>query len=112
VAATVEATLARATAYVDAGADGVFVPGATDPDDIRAFTAGIAMPVNVLVVPALTLTDLATLGVRRVSTGSLPYRAAIDAAVGVPTSVRDGGEVPQATAYAEAQARLERFALG
>jgi 2-methylisocitrate lyase-like PEP mutase family enzyme len=110
--ASVEATLARASAYVEAGADGVFVPGATGPGEIRALTAGIAAPVNVLVVPTLTLDDLAELGVKRVSTGSLPYRAAIDAAVGVATSVRDGGEVAPATAYAEAQARLERFALG
>ena len=107
--ATVEATLARATAYVAAGADGVFVPGATDPSEIRALTASIAAPVNVLVVPKLTVNDLAALGVKRVSTGSLPYRAAIDAAVGVATSVRDGAPVPGATAYADAQARLERF---
>src|SRR3954451_140505 len=33
---SVAATLARATAYVDAGADGIFVPGATEPDAIRA----------------------------------------------------------------------------
>lgn len=110
--ATLEATLARATAYVEAGADGVFVPGATDPDDLRALTSSIAAPVNVLVVPSLTLDELAAIGVRRVSTGSLPYRAAIDAAVGVATSVRDGGEIPQATAYADAQERLRRFALG
>jgi 2-methylisocitrate lyase-like PEP mutase family enzyme len=110
--ATVAATLARATAYVEAGVDGVFVPGATDPDELRVLTAGIAAPVNVLVVPDLTVTELGALGVRRVSTGSLPYRAAIDAAVGVATSVRDGGEVPHPTAYAEAQARLRRFALG
>ena len=107
--ATVEATLERAHAYVEAGADGVFVPGASDPDDVRALTAGIAAPVNVLVVPDLSLGDLAALGVRRVSTGSLPYRAAIDAAVSVATTVRDGIPMPTATPYAEAQARLERF---
>jgi 2-methylisocitrate lyase-like PEP mutase family enzyme len=112
VDANVEATLARATAYVDAGADGVFVPGTSDPDEIRRLTHEIAVPVNVLVVSALSVTDLAALGVSRVSTGSLPYRAAIDAAVGVARSVRDGRDVPRATAYADAQARLERFALG
>lgn len=107
--ATVDATLERARIYVDAGADGVFVPGATDPADIRALTSAIAVPVNVLVVPDLSLGDLAALGVRRVSTGSLPYRAAIDAAVSVATTVRDGIPMPTATPYAEAQARLERF---
>ena len=102
-------TLERATAYVEAGADGVFVPGATDPAAIRDITASVPVPVNVLVVPGLSLGDLAALGVRRVSTGSLPYRAAIDAAVAVATAVRDERAVPEATPYPEMQDRLERF---
>ncbi len=105
----VRGTLARARAYVDAGADGVFVPGATEPADLRALTSSIPVPVNVLVVPALSLTELAQLGIRRVSTGSLPYRAAIDAAVMVAESVRDARPVPQATPYPEMQERLIRF---
>jgi 2-methylisocitrate lyase-like PEP mutase family enzyme len=60
-------------------------------------------------VPALTLTELAQLGIRRVSTGSLPYRAAIDAAVTIAESVRDERPVPQATPYPQMQERLVRF---
>jgi 2-methylisocitrate lyase-like PEP mutase family enzyme len=108
--ATVEATLERARAYVDAGADGIFVPGATDPAVLEALTSAVPLPVNVLVVPTLTLAQLGDLGIRRVSTGSLPYRAAIDAAVRVATAVRGGHEVPSATPYPEAQARLEQYA--
>jgi 2-methylisocitrate lyase-like PEP mutase family enzyme len=66
-------------------------------------------PVNALVVPALTISDLAGLGIRRVSTGSLPYRAAIDAAVAVATAVRDGGKPPTATPYPQAQASLAKY---
>ena len=77
------ATLERAAAYVEAGADGIFVPGATDPAQLRELTAAIPVPVNVLAHPTLSLAELGALGVRRVSTGSLPYRAAIDAAVAV-----------------------------
>jgi 2-methylisocitrate lyase-like PEP mutase family enzyme len=51
----------------------VFVPGVTDPDEIRALCGAIPVPVNVLVVPDLSLEQTAALGVRRVSTGSLPY---------------------------------------
>jgi hypothetical protein len=40
----------------------------------------------------------------------LTRRRAIDAAVEVAEAVRDGHEVPTATPYAEAQARLERYA--
>ena len=107
--ATVAATLARAAAYVEAGADGIFVPGAAEPADLQAICAAIPVPVNVLVIPGLSLERLAALGVRRVSTGSLPYRRAIDAAVEVATSVRDGRPVPPATPYPELQARLVRF---
>jgi 2-methylisocitrate lyase-like PEP mutase family enzyme len=107
--ANVSATLSRAAAYVEAGADGILVPGATDPADLRELTANIALPVNVLVVPGLSLAELADLGVRRVSTGSLPYRAAIDAAVQVAQNIRDGVPPPAATAYPAMQARLVEF---
>ncbi|MEU6341471.1 isocitrate lyase/phosphoenolpyruvate mutase family protein [Streptomyces sp. NPDC046977] len=67
------------------------------------------VPVNVLVVAGLSLADLGALGIRRVSTGSLPYRAAIDAAVGTATAVRDGGPLPAATPYPRMQQRLLRY---
>lgn len=106
--AGVEASLARALAYVEAGADGVFFPGATAPADLRALTAGTPVPVNVLLVPGLTLAELGALGVRRVSTGSLPYRAALDAAVSVATDARAGRTPAKATPYAAMQQRLVR----
>ncbi|HEX3786179.1 MAG TPA: isocitrate lyase/phosphoenolpyruvate mutase family protein [Pseudonocardiaceae bacterium] len=106
--ATVDAVLRRAEVYLAAGADGIFVPGATDPADLRALTAAIPVPVNVLVVPDLGLDELAGLGIRRVSTGSLPYRAALDAALGVATAVRDGRRPVAATPYPQVQQRLLR----
>lgn len=107
--ATVAATLARARVYVDAGADGVFVPGASDPNELRELTAALPVPVNVLVVPALSLVELAEVGVRRVSTGSWPYRAATDAAVAVAIGVRDGRSIPAATPYPQMQNRLVQY---
>ena len=108
--ATVAATLDRAAQYVEAGADGIFVPGATEPDVLRELTAAIPRPVNVLAIPGLSLPDLAALGVRRVSTGSLPYRAAIHAAARAAVAVRDAIELPAADPYPEMQARLVRYA--
>ncbi|MFD2792497.1 isocitrate lyase/phosphoenolpyruvate mutase family protein [Promicromonospora vindobonensis] len=108
--ATVDATLDRARAYVDAGADGIFVPGATEPAVLERLASALPLPLNVLAVPGLSLGRLGDLGVRRVSTGSLPYRAALDAAVAVATAVRDGDETPSATPYPQSQARLERYA--
>ncbi|MFF1572398.1 isocitrate lyase/phosphoenolpyruvate mutase family protein [Leifsonia sp. NPDC058292] len=107
---TVPAVLERAKAYADAGADGIFVPGAADPATLEQLTAGIPLPVNVLVVPALDLDELKNLGVRRVSTGSLPYRVAIDAAVDVARAVQERRDVPTATSYDESQQRLLDFA--
>jgi 2-methylisocitrate lyase-like PEP mutase family enzyme len=107
--ATVDAVLLRARAYADAGADGIFVPGAADPDDIRGITAGTALPVNVLAHPSLTVAGLGELGVSRVSSGSLPYRAAVDAAVNVVNALRTGERTPAATPYWEMQSRLVAF---
>lgn len=108
--ASVDAVLRRAEVYTAAGADGVFVPGATDPADLRTLATAVPLPVNVLVVPDLPLTTLADLGIRRVSTGSLPCRAALDAAVGIATAVRDGNRPAGATPYPQAQQSLVRFA--
>ena len=107
--ASIATTLGRAAHYVDAGADGVFVPGASDPDLIRELSANIARPLNVLAIPGTSPAELAALGVRRVSTGSLPYRAAMYAAVETALAVRDGRPVPQSTPYADLQARMSDY---
>jgi len=64
-------TLARAARYQAAGASGLFAPGVTDDNDIRALVGGTGLPVNVLAW--LGLPDagrLQALGVRRLSAGS------------------------------------------
>ena len=71
--------LARLNAYADAGADCLYAPGLRTADDIAAVVTGVApKPVNVLVGGAspLTLAQLASLGVRRVSVGGALARAA------------------------------------
>ncbi len=107
---SVDRTLARATAYVEAGADGIFVPGLADPDTIRAITGGVSAPVNLLPVAGRSLADLAELGVRRVSTGSLPYRAAVTAAIASAAAVRDGEPFPDSIPYPEVQRLLTAYA--
>lgn len=74
--------LARSSAFVAAGADGVFVPGVAADDDVAALVAGCAAPLNVLFLPGRhTVAGLAALGVRRISLGSLLFRAALAATV-------------------------------
>ncbi|MFI7680026.1 isocitrate lyase/phosphoenolpyruvate mutase family protein [Actinophytocola sp. NPDC049390] len=86
-----DSTLDRVRAYVDAGADGVFVPGMVADADIQALVEAVPVPVNLLFMPEnLTVGRLRALGVRRVSTGSLLFRAALGAALEVAGAVRDG----------------------
>lgn len=73
--------LARIDAYVDAGADGIFVPGSLDLATIEAITSRRRVPVNVLASPRYSKSDLAEAGVARISTGSLLYRAAMSGAL-------------------------------
>ncbi len=70
-AARLADTVARASAYLDAGADGIFVPGTTDTAVLTELVTGVAAPLNVLVGPGSpTVGELAALGVARVSLGS------------------------------------------
>jgi 2-methylisocitrate lyase-like PEP mutase family enzyme len=111
-AATVAETVDRARRYVDAGADGVFVPGPSDPGLLRDLARAIDRPLNVLASPGVSPVDLAALGVRRVSTGSLPYRAALSAAVRVAVATRGGLPFPAAVSYADMQQQLTLYAHG
>jgi 2-methylisocitrate lyase-like PEP mutase family enzyme len=99
-------TIGRALRYVQAGADGIFVPSANDRADLAELTRNVPRPLNTLPVPGLTVTDLGELGVARISTGSAPYRAASYAAAQVARAVRDGQPLPPSTQYGELQERL------
>ena len=89
--AALEEALRRVREYADAGADGVFVPGVTSDAAIGALVEMAGVPLNVLFVPGLALERLAALGVRRVSTGSLLFRAALTAAVETAVTAAAGG---------------------
>jgi 2-methylisocitrate lyase-like PEP mutase family enzyme len=66
-------TIERIRAYAAAGADCLYAPGVRTPEDIAAIVQAAApKPVNVLVTsPDLTMSDVADLGVRRVSLGGM-----------------------------------------
>lgn len=72
-------TLQRLRAYAEAGADVLYAPGISTPEQIRAVVAAAgSTPVNLLVggPTPLNLQDIAALGVRRVSLGGALARAA------------------------------------
>jgi len=75
-----EETVARATRYVEAGADCVFVPGVDDEETIRRLVEAIPAPLNTVSGLTATVLDAPTLfslGVRRVSVGGSLARAAL-----------------------------------
>jgi 2-methylisocitrate lyase-like PEP mutase family enzyme len=71
-------TVRRLTAYAEAGADCLYAPGIRSREDIDAVVRAVApRPVNVLVGSDFTtVSELAALGVRRVSVGGALARAA------------------------------------
>ncbi|HWS18464.1 MAG TPA: isocitrate lyase/phosphoenolpyruvate mutase family protein [Candidatus Elarobacter sp.] len=71
-------TLERGQAYLQAGADCIFVPGLRNPEHIRTVIEHWQAAVNILAGPGVpSIPELAKLGVRRVSYGSGPHRAAM-----------------------------------
>jgi 2-methylisocitrate lyase-like PEP mutase family enzyme len=81
-------TLERAKAYLQAGADCIFVPGLRNPEHIKIVIDHLSAdfqnavdrlaPVNILAGPGVpSIPELAKLGVKRVSYGSGPHRAAM-----------------------------------
>jgi len=109
-------TIERATAYLAAGADGIFVPGVTDPETVAALVQRIAAPINVMAGPgAPTIAELAKLGVARVSLGSSVAQAAYGLVRRVAETVlRTGGyhELAGAEDYGVLNALLKPGASG
>jgi 2-methylisocitrate lyase-like PEP mutase family enzyme len=71
-------TLERLSAFREAGADCLFVPGLKDQAVINDLVSGLDAPLNVLAGPSFpSFTEMKTLGVKRVSVGSGPMRACL-----------------------------------
>jgi 2-methylisocitrate lyase-like PEP mutase family enzyme len=85
-------TIARLQAYQDAGADVLFAPRVVQPSDLRQLLASVDRPVSVLVTPdAPPVSELAALGVSRISVGGAIAAACYGFAVRAVTELRDEG---------------------
>lgn len=106
----------RLTAFAEAGADCLYVPGIKEREQIEAVVKAVApKPVNLLMSFAggFTVADIADMGVRRISVGGTLARIAMDAFIKAATAIaKDGkfdsfaGVVPNAelnTFFAQAQ---------
>jgi 2-methylisocitrate lyase-like PEP mutase family enzyme len=87
-------TIQRLQAFQEAGADVLYAPGLAAKDDIAAVVSSVDRPVNVLVGFAgmqLTVTELAAIGVKRLSVGSALCRAALGAFLRAAREMRERG---------------------
>jgi 2-methylisocitrate lyase-like PEP mutase family enzyme len=87
-------TIDRLQAYQEAGADVLYAPGLTSKDDIATLVRSVDRPVNVLMGlqgVKLTVSDLAAIGVKRVSVGSGLARCALGAFLRAAREMRENG---------------------
>jgi 2-methylisocitrate lyase-like PEP mutase family enzyme len=87
-------TIRRLQAYQDAGAQVLYAPGLTSKEDIATLVRSVDRPVNVVMGlrgEQLSLTDLAALGVKRISVGSALARAALGAFLRAAQEMREQG---------------------
>lgn len=87
--------LSRANNYVEAGADGLFLPGLADLDVVSIFCREVNVPVNVMAGPGSpSVSDFAATGVSRISTGTWLAQAAYGVlAEGAKAALQDGSFV-------------------
>ena len=106
-------TIRRLAVYRAAGADCLFVPGAVDRPTIARLAREVAGPLNILATAGTpSVGELAALGVRRVSQGSGPARAALATTCRVARELKSCGTyaayTTDAIAYADANRLFER----
>jgi 2-methylisocitrate lyase-like PEP mutase family enzyme len=101
-------SLKRLVAFAEAGADCLYAPGVSKPDEIAAIVKAVSpLPVNVLVSrfnSDLTVDRLADLGVRRISVGSAMACVAWGGLMRASRSIAETGSFQafnDAAAYAE-----------
>ena len=88
-------SLERLVAFAGAGADCLYAPGVTEPSEISQIVKAVApKPVNVLVSSNnsnVTVSQLAELGVRRISVGGALARAAWAGFIGAAKEIHEQG---------------------
>ena len=115
----------RLISYAEAGADCLYAPGVRDPNEIEQIVKAVApKPINVLVSGfncELTVSQLADLGVRRISIGSGLALAAWGAFIRAAQTIQKDGAFnllaqnaasAELTSGFEENRKLRNFAIG
>lgn len=105
-------TVRRLSAFREAGADCVFVPGLRDASTIGRLVADLKCPVNILAGPGSpSVPELSKLGVARVSLGSAPMRATLGHLRRIAEELKSTGtysRLEDAPSHAEMNRMFER----
>lgn len=107
-------TLRRLQGFEEAGADVLYAPGLTRAEDIRTVCSSLRKPVNVVMGVAgakLSVAELESLGVRRISVGSAMMRAALGAFLASAREIKECGTfsfAEKAISFAEANAFMRQ----
>lgn len=110
-------TVARAAAWIEAGANSIFIPGPKDAALIGKLVKDIDAPLNVIVIDQSTLSvaELKDLGVARVSTGPRLMQAAMGALQRAAASIREDGDfrfMADAADFASINKAMDKGAQG
>ncbi len=90
--ADLDDTIRRLQAFEEAGADVLYAPNISRPDDLRQILAAVNRPINVLAMPDTPpVAELAQLGVARISVGSAFWGAAMGGLVEAARELKDDG---------------------
>jgi len=85
-------TIARLQRYQEAGADVLFAPGVTKPEEIRELVVSVDRPLNVLALPGTPpVGELGAIGVKRISVGGAFAFCALDALAHAARELREHG---------------------
>jgi len=85
-------TIRRLQAYEAAGADVLYAPWLRTDEEIRAVCAAVSKPVNVLVMPEMSMEQITAAGAQRVSLGSQLWHVGSGAAMAAASRIRESGD--------------------
>jgi 2-methylisocitrate lyase-like PEP mutase family enzyme len=106
----IQETIKRAHAYLEAGADCIFIFGVTDKDLLRKLVSEIPGPVNLLAGAGMPpVAELKLMGVRRLSLGSGPMRATLGTLEQISQELLQYGTCKAMTEKAVPYGELQKF---
>jgi 2-methylisocitrate lyase-like PEP mutase family enzyme len=105
-----QVSMERARAYLDAGADGVYLLGLADLSAVRRFLTEVPARLNLMASPQLpALAELEQAGVARVSLATAAMRASLGFLSGLARDLRERGDFTLMQRYAISSADAARL---